>query len=83
MFGGLRFKIGKNMPELTLFRTKIVNIGVAGRNLQRHPFFYFKSLPFEAEDFTRIVSQQTDALNAEIAQHLGANPIVPEIFFKA
>ena len=83
MFGGLRFKIGKNMPEFTLFRTKIVNIGVARRNLQRHPFFHFKSVPFEAEDFARIVGQQADALNAEITEHLGANAIVPEIFFKA
>src|SRR4030095_14299653 len=83
VFGGLRFKIGKNMPELTLFRTKIVDIGVARRNLQRHPFFHFQSVPFEAEDFARIVGQQADALNAEIAEHLGADAIVPKIFFKA
>ena len=71
------------MPQLILFRAKIVNIAVAGRNLQRHPLFHSKSVPFEAEDFARIVGQQTDTLNAEIAQHLGADAIVPEIFLKA
>jgi hypothetical protein len=62
----LRFEVGKNMPELTLFRPKIMNVGVARGNLQRDPFFDFKSVPFEAEDFPRIVCQQTKALNTEI-----------------
>jgi hypothetical protein len=83
MLGWLGFEVGKNMPELTLFRTKIVNIGVAGRNFQGYPLFDFKSVAFEADDFARIVGQQSDALNAEISQHLGADAIVPQIFFEA
>src|SRR5262245_24189124 len=83
MFGWLRFEVGKNMPELTLFRTKIVNIGVAWRNFEGYSLFDFKSVAFEAEDFARIVGQQADALNAEISQHLGADAIVPQILFEA
>ena len=48
------------MAEFSLFRPQIVNIGIAGRNLQRHPFLDFKSVTFEAEDFARIVGQQAN-----------------------
>ena len=58
LFGGFGFEVGKNMAELTLLCPKIVNIGIAGLNLQRHPLLHFQSVAFETRDFARIVGQK-------------------------
>jgi hypothetical protein len=43
------------MAEFALFRPQIVNIGIAGLDLQGHPFLYFKTVTLETENFLRIV----------------------------
>src|SRR5215831_15785198 len=71
------------MTELFLFGPQIVNVGFPWRYFQRNPLDDFQTVALQANDFARIVGQQTQLSHSQIAQNLSADAVVAQIFFKA
>src|ERR687892_2056263 len=70
------------MTEFCLLRAKIMNIGIPRRYFQRHAFDDFETVVLQTCNFTGVVGQQANLMDTEIAQHLRADAIIPQIFFE-
>ena len=71
------------MPQFFLLDLEIVNISLVGRRLNGLSFDDLHPVFFEPADFLRIIRQQTHLRDAQVAENLGTNAIIPEVFLKS
>src|SRR5271163_3559062 len=75
-------ELREQMPEFFLLGSQIVDISNVRRHFQRYSRNRH-AVTLKALDLVRIVGQQTDFANAEIAQDLRSDAIVAEIVLEA
>src|SRR5512143_2740519 len=69
----------QHMPHLVLLDLEVVDVLGMGMHLDRYARRHGQTVAFQADDLFRVVRQELDLADAEIAQDLGADAIVAEI----
>src|SRR5262249_7619088 len=77
------WQAGQEVSELRLLGPEVVDVAGVGLDLERGARHDGDAIGLEPGDLLRIVGQQADALDAEVAQDLGADAVVAEIFLEA
>ena len=70
------------MAELLLLGPEVSDVAAPRRHLERHALDDVDAVALQPGDLARVVGQEPDALDAEIAQDLRADPVVARILLE-
>src|SRR5262249_51282031 len=77
------WQAGQEVSELRLLGPEVVDVARVGLDLERGARHDGDAVGLEPGDLLRVVGQQAHALDAEVAQDLGADAVVAQIFLEA
>src|SRR6266852_3696784 len=75
-------ELREQMTEFFLLGSQVIDITDVRRDFERHPRD-FHAVALQAFDLVRIVGQKPHFTDSEVAQNLGADTVVAEVFLEA